>query len=100
MTAADFDVRIWYENARPGQLEKAISISEYLDAGAWTKVVSVFGPPVFDGGGLVVNRCRGLDPAIDIVLSPISNVDGRMMPYYDKEGCQGPISGFSWSGAS
>lgn len=94
VTAVGGKVRVWYENTLAGQQAKAISVAEYLDSGAWTKVISVFREPKPDGGDLEGLRCRGFDPAIDFVLSPFAEADGRTIGYFDKPDCQGPIPGF------
>ena len=94
VTAVGGKVRVWYENTRAGQLEKAISVAEYLDSGVWGKVISVFRQPLMDGGDLTGQRCRGFDPAIDFVLSAFSGADGRTIAYYDNGGCEGPAAGF------
>lgn len=94
VTAASGKVRVWYENTRTGQQAKAISVAEYLDAGAWNKVIGVFREPQPDGGDLTGKRCRGFDPSVDIVLSSISTVYGRTLAYFDKPGCAGPVPGF------
>jgi len=93
VTAAGGKVRVWYENTLAGQLAKAITVAEYLDSGAWTKVISVFREPLPDGGGLTDKRCRGFDPSLDLVLSGL-RLRGRALPYFDKPGCQGPVPGF------
>jgi hypothetical protein len=94
VTAAGGEVRVWYESAQAGQQNKAISVAEYLDAGAWTKVISAFREPKPDGGDLAGKRCRGFDPSVDIVLAGLTGVSGRTLGYFDKPGCAGPIPGF------
>jgi hypothetical protein len=95
VTAAGGDLRVWYENTRAGQQDKAISVAEYLDSGAWNKVIGVFREPVPDGGDLEGKRCRGFDPSIDVVLAPMSDVSGRAISYDDRGDCRGPFSGFA-----
>jgi hypothetical protein len=94
VTAVGGKVRVWYENTRAGQLDKAISVAQYLDSGVWGKVISVFREPLTDGGDLTGQRCRGFDPAIDYVLSAFAGASGRTIAYYDKGGCKGPAAGF------
>jgi hypothetical protein len=93
VTAVGGKVRVWYENTVAGQLDKAIAVAQYLDAGAWTKVISAFREPHQDGGDLDGKRCRGFDPAVDMVLSRITSVYGRAVDYFD-DGCKGPGPGF------
>ncbi len=100
VTAAGGKVRVWYENTQPGQLDKAIAVAEYLDAGAWSKVTGIFREPMADGGDLTGRRCRGFDPAVDLVLSKLVDAEGRLLAggrtidYKDKPDCQGPVPGF------
>lgn len=54
-------------------------MAQYLDSGAWTKVISVFREPMPDGGDLTGKRCRGFDPSMDIVLAGLSGVSGRAL---------------------
>jgi hypothetical protein len=67
VTAAAGKVRVWYENTLAGQQAKAISVAQYLDAGAWTKVISVFREPLPDGGDLAGKREAPLAHAIERV---------------------------------
>jgi hypothetical protein len=93
VTAAGGKVRVWYENTVAGQQAKAIAVSDYLDGGDWNKVISVFREPHQDGGDLQGKRCRGFDPSVDMVLSPITSVYGRAIDYFTN-GCKGPGPGF------
>jgi hypothetical protein len=94
VTAAGGKLRVWYENTRAGQLDKAISVAQYLDSGPWAKVIGVFREPLPDGGDLAGQRCRGFDPAVDLVLVGISVAKGRTTGYFPGSGCQGPVPGF------
>ena len=100
VTAAGGKVRVWYENTQSGQLDKAVAVAEYLDAGAWSKVTGIFREPLSDGGDLTGQRCRGFDPAVDLVLSKLVDAEGhllaggRTIDYKDKPDCQGPVPGF------
>ena len=68
-------------------------MAAYLDTGPWTKLISAFREPLADGGDLAGQRCRGFDPAVDVVLVGIKDVSGRASRYPDKPGCKGPTSG-------
>ena len=95
VTAVGGKVRVWYENTRAGQLDKAISVAEYLDSGVWGKVIGVFREPLMDGGDLTGQRCRGFDPAIDFVLSRLSAArTAAPSPTRTTADCQGPAAGF------
>ena len=94
VTAAGSKVRVWYENTVAGQEAKAISVAEYLDSGPWAKVTGLFREPLQDGGDLIGKRCRGFDPAVDIVLTGGMLKSGSTIAYEDKGKCGGPIPGF------
>jgi hypothetical protein len=94
VTAADFKLRIWYESAVPGQQAKAIAISEHLDSGAYARVTGALRTPLPDGGDLAGRRCRGLDPSIDVALTPLGDALGRTFPHPpEPDDCRTPASG-------
>jgi lipoprotein-anchoring transpeptidase ErfK/SrfK len=95
VTAAQGTLRVWYENTVGGQQAKAIAVAEHLDGGAYAKLKDVFRAPLPDGGGLTENRCRGLDPAVDLALVPLTGPNGESVRYAGEDACNGPFPGFA-----